>query len=73
MCAHFDSDDLMRTVIAVDRIDIFIDFVYHLGHENLVELLLRKGSNINAEDENKQTPLHLAVEKEGKLFNICVV
>lgn len=32
-----------------------------LAHENLVDLLLQNGANINAQNKNKHTPLHLAV------------
>lgn len=38
-----------------------------LGHENLIEFLLKNGANISAEDKDRYTPLHFAVEK-GKLF-----
>lgn len=32
-----------------------------LAHEKLVDLLLQNGANINAQDKNLHTPLHVAV------------
>lgn len=30
------------------------------GHANLVKLIIENGGNVNAEDQDKKTPLHLA-------------
>lgn len=46
---------------------LYFDFLFRLGHENLIEILLKSGANINAQDLDKRTPLHLAA-KEGEPF-----
>lgn len=50
----------------------------HLGWENITELLLKNGANVNAEDDKKQTPLHRAAENGSESssfmssFELCV-
>lgn len=39
-----------------------IKFMRFLGNEKVVEILLANGANVNAKDDNENTPLHLAVE-----------
>lgn len=46
---------------------IFIATVSFLGHEKVVRALVELGAKANAEDKNKQTPLHLAADS-GKSF-----
>lgn len=41
--------------------------LFLLGDEKVVEVLLRGGANISAEDNNRYTPLHLA-SKNGKSY-----
>ena len=36
------------------------------GHKEIVSMLISNGSNINQEDEDKQSPLHWAVKKGHK-------
>lgn len=45
------------------------NYFLHLGHVNVAEILLRHNSNVNAKDDNKDTPLHLAAWN-GKFFLI---
>lgn len=44
------------------------------GYAGIVELLLRSGADINAEDSECNTPLHLAVAKQGndRLVDILI-
>lgn len=48
----------------------FVHFLYYLGHEKLVEFLLRKGANINGASESEDTPLHLAASEYGNLKHL---
>lgn len=44
--------------------------IYHninLGNENAVRALIELGAKVDAEDENKETPLHYAAFR-GKVF-----
>lgn len=41
-------------------------FFSFLAHEKIVDLLLQNGANINAQNKNRLTPLHLAV-KNGNI------
>lgn len=40
-----------------------------LGYENVVEILIQNGADINAEEIDKWTPLHLAVQI-GNSYNM---
>lgn len=46
---------------------ILSNFLCHLGHEKIADLLLKNGANINVENVDKETPLHVAAS-EGKFF-----
>lgn len=46
---------------------IISDFLFFLGCENDIDLLLKNGTEIDAEDQYKRTPLHSAAYK-GKLW-----
>lgn len=46
---------------------IYSDLLFYLDNEKLVEELLRKGTNANAEDSEKSTALHYTAQY-GKLF-----
>lgn len=39
---------------------INVDWMIYLGREKIAELLVQKGANINSEDFQKATPLHIA-------------
>lgn len=45
--------------IKINQIEKPIDFFYS-GHAEIVELLIEKGSNVNAEDKSGNTALNLA-------------
>lgn len=45
------------------------DSLLRLGNANVTELLLQRGANIDAEDADKDTPLHMAA-RNGKLHLI---
>lgn len=47
---------------------VFSYFLYHLGHEKIVELLLQKGAVLNALNKNKRTPFQLALQYGKELF-----
>ena len=40
------------------------------GHDSIVDLLIRKGANVNAKTEFKETPLHLAITKAISIANV---
>lgn len=39
-----------------------IKFMRFIGNEKVVHLLIENGADVNAKDDNENTPLHLAVE-----------
>lgn len=43
------------------------DYFFPLGHVNVVQILLKNGANVSAENGDKETPLHLAA-KRGNLL-----
>lgn len=45
-----------------------ISFLFILAHEKIVELLLRNGAIINAQNRYRQTPLHLAVRNGSDMI-----
>lgn len=47
--------------------------VFDSGHQSLAEVLLRNGANINAENSDKRTPLHLAVSQGKRYFKVKIV
>lgn len=49
--------------LSSNRIDASIfHSIYSLGHEKVVKILLENGTDINAEEMDKWTPLHLAAQ-----------
>lgn len=48
------------------------DFVICVvGKENVVKVLLKYGANTNTENQNKDTPLHLAIQKGKEEVKKC--
>ncbi|CVL11227.1 related to ankyrin 3 [Fusarium proliferatum] len=43
------------------------------GHEKVVKLLLKRGANVEAKNQWKETSLHLAAKKEGNLATMQVL
>lgn len=42
------------------KVFVSIRFIIFLGHKDVVRILIKKNANVNAEDEGKVTPLHIA-------------
>lgn len=59
-----------RLTLLLNPTDRFLDFLYYLGHEKLVELFLRKGANINAAiPGSKRTAIYSSVGNTKPIFN----
>lgn len=49
------------------------DFVFRLGYTHIVDLLLKNGADVNAENKDKGTPLHWAASNGEVFYSIEIL
>lgn len=43
--------------------------IFHVGNDDIVEMLINKNGQVQTEDENQWTPLHYAAKNGTKMFS----